>query len=74
MDDKKYTNEELDKILEDIDNKKYKGDVIPERIFIGKDKDALSIPIESGTKRRVFERDSDGNWQEAPHAGERPPA
>lgn len=66
MDTKKYTNEELDKILEDIDQKKYNGDYIPERVFIEKNKDALSLPIKNGERRRVFEKNDNGNWEEIP--------
>ena len=72
MDTKEYTNEELDQILEDIDQKKYKGSINPERIQTGKDKESLSIPISGGARRRVFERDSNGVWEEAPYVGHEP--
>lgn len=64
MENHRYTNAELNRILEDIDKGKYQGITKPAREFVGKDKDALSIPIKDGTERRVFERDNSGNWEE----------
>ena len=70
MDNRKYANEELDNILDDIKKNKYKGEIKPELVYVGPDKESVSIPIENGAKRRVFERDKHGNWEEIPYVGQ----
>ena len=76
MDETKKLGQELEQIWRDTKAGKYGTDesiIKPEIIPSEDDRVILSVPVSSGTKRRVFERNSSGDWQEVPFVGQTQP-
>lgn len=61
------TQDQLDRIWEDISNGKYGNATYrPERIPAD-GKDIMSVPNHDETARRIYERKNNGPWQEVPY-------
>ena len=67
-----YTQDQLNEIWRKIrDGESGSATYKPEALPSGPGNDIMSIPINEGTSRRVFERKNGAPWNEVPFMGEK---